>query len=320
VAESVEPTEMPDGRQVTRTSATGGRTSWAIPMGEDFDYAEEFKPTRPGCLEEGHRGVDDHVPGLVARRLRALRRPCSSGWRGTAPGPTASTDGRGGASSAPSTFAPLNSWPDNANLDKARRLLWPIKQKYGRKISWADLMVLTGNVALESMGFETLGFAGGREDVWEPQEDINWGPESEWLGDKRYSGDREAPESRSPPSQMGLIYVNPEGPQRQAGPARRRQGHPETFGQDGDERRGDRRADRRRPHASASATAPVRASTSVRSPRAPPRGAGARLEEHVRQGQRRGHDHQRPRGAWTPRRPSGRTASSTTCSSTSGSW
>lgn len=121
------------------------------------------------------------------------------------------TDGRGGASSGSQRFAPLNSWPDNGNLDKARRLLWPIKQKYGRKISWADLIVLTGNVALESMGFETFGFAGGREDVWEPEADIYWGPESEWLGDERYTGDREL-ENPLGAVQMGLIYVNPEGP------------------------------------------------------------------------------------------------------------
>ena len=121
------------------------------------------------------------------------------------------TDGRGGASDGTLRFAPLNSWPDNGNLDKARRLLWPIKQKYGQNISWADLMILTGNVALESMGFKTFGFAGGRADVWEPQEDIYWGPESEWLGDKRYSGDRDL-EAPLAAVQMGLIYVNPEGP------------------------------------------------------------------------------------------------------------
>jgi len=120
-------------------------------------------------------------------------------------------DGRGGGGRGSQRFAPLNSWPDNVNLDKARRLLWPIKQKYGRKISWADLMILTGNVALESMGFKTFGFAGGREDIWEPEKDIYWGSESEWLGDKRYSGDRDL-ENPLAAVQMGLIYVNPEGP------------------------------------------------------------------------------------------------------------
>ena len=156
-------------------------------------------------------------------------------------------DGRGGAGAGTQRFAPLNSWPDNVNLDKARRLLWPIKQKYGRKISWADLMILAGNVALESMGFKTFGFAGGREDVWEPEEDIYWGPESEWLGDERYSGDREL-ENPLGAVQMGLIYVNPEGPNGKPGPARRGARHPRDLRPHGDERRGDRRADRRRPH------------------------------------------------------------------------
>jgi catalase-peroxidase len=139
------------------------------------------------------------------------------------------TDGRGGAGYGTLRFAPLNSWPDNANLDKARRLLWPIKQKYGQKISWADLMVLTGNVALESMGFKTFGFAGGRADVWEAQEDIYWGPESEWLGDKRYTGDRHL-EKPLGAVQMGLIYVNPEGPNGKPDPLAAARDIRETFG------------------------------------------------------------------------------------------
>jgi catalase-peroxidase len=139
------------------------------------------------------------------------------------------SDGRGGASDGTQRFAPLNSWPDNGNLDKARRLLWPIKQKYGQKISWADLMILTGNVALESMGFKTFGFAGGREDVWEPQEDVYWGPESEWMGDKRYSGDRKL-ENPLAAVQMGLIYVNPEGPNGKADPLAAAKDIRETFG------------------------------------------------------------------------------------------
>ena len=138
------------------------------------------------------------------------------------------TDGRGGASDGTLRFAPLNSWPDNGNLDKARRLLWPIKQKYGQNISWADLMILTGNVALESMGFKTFGFAGGRADVWEPQEDIYWGPESEWLGDKRYSGDRDL-EAPLAAVQMGLIYVNPEGPNGNPDPLAAAHDIRETF-------------------------------------------------------------------------------------------
>ncbi|OYV69029.1 MAG: hypothetical protein B7Z67_11025, partial [Acidiphilium sp. 21-60-14] len=137
-------------------------------------------------------------------------------------------DGRGGAGSGAQRFAPLNSWPDNVNLDKARRLLWPIKQKYGQKISWADLMVLAGNCALESMGFETFGFAGGREDIWEPEEDIYWGPESTWLGDQRYTGDREL-ENPLAAVQMGLIYVNPEGPNGNPDPMASARDIRETF-------------------------------------------------------------------------------------------
>jgi catalase-peroxidase len=137
-------------------------------------------------------------------------------------------DGRGGASSGTQRFAPLNSWPDNANLDKARRLLWPIKQKYGRKISWADLMILAGNCALESMGFKTFGFAGGREDVWEPEEDIYWGAEDTWLGDKRYTGEREL-ENPLAAVQMGLIYVNPEGPNGNPDPVASGRDIRETF-------------------------------------------------------------------------------------------
>ncbi len=138
------------------------------------------------------------------------------------------TDGRGGAGYGTLRFAPLNSWPDNANLDKARRLLWPLKQKYGQKISWADLMVLTGNVALETMGFKTFGFAGGRPDVWEPQEDIYWGPETEWLGDKRYTGDRQLADPLGA-VQMGLIYVNPEGPNGKPDPLASARDIRETF-------------------------------------------------------------------------------------------
>ena len=137
------------------------------------------------------------------------------------------TDGRGGAGAGQQRFAPLNSWPDNANLDKARRLLWPIKQKYGRKISWADLMVLAGNVALESMGFKTFGFAGGRADVWEPEE-LYWGPEGTWLGDERYSGERELAEPLGA-VQMGLIYVNPEGPNGNPDPLAAAKDIRETF-------------------------------------------------------------------------------------------
>ncbi len=137
-------------------------------------------------------------------------------------------DGRGGAGAGQQRFAPLNSWPDNVNLDKARRLLWPIKQKYGRKISWADLMILAGNVALESMGFKTFGFGGGRADAWEPEKDIYWGPEGKWLADERYSGDRDL-ENPLGAVQMGLIYVNPEGPNGKPDPVAAARDIRETF-------------------------------------------------------------------------------------------
>lgn len=179
-------------------------------MGETFNYAKEFKTVD---LDELKKDIEEimttsqdwwpadygHYGPLFIRMA----------WHSA--GTYRIHDGRGGAGSGTMRFAPLNSWPDNVNLDKARRLLWPIKQKYGRKLSWADLMVFTGNCALESMGFKTFGFAGGREDVWEPEEDIYWGPETEWLGDQRYTGDRDL-ENPLGAVQMGLIYVNPEGP------------------------------------------------------------------------------------------------------------
>ena len=180
------------------------------PMGQNFNYAEEFKKLDLEALKTDLRKLmttsQDWWPADYGHYGPLFIRMA---WHSA--GTYRVSDGRGGARYGTQRFAPLNSWPDNANLDKARRLLWPIKQKYGNKISWADLMVLTGNVALESMGFKTFGFAGGREDVWEPQEDINWGPESKWLEDKRYSGDRKL-QNPLAAVQMGLIYVNPEGP------------------------------------------------------------------------------------------------------------
>ncbi len=180
------------------------------PMDEGFNYAEEFKKLDYEALKKDLNALMTdsqdwwpadygHYGGLMIRMA----------WHSA--GTYRMGDGRGGAGSGTQRLAPLNSWPDNANLDKARRLLWPVKQKYGKKISWADLMILAGNCALESMGFKTFGFAGGREDVWEPEEDIYWGAEDEWLGDQRYSGDREL-ENPLAAVQMGLIYVNPEGP------------------------------------------------------------------------------------------------------------
>ena len=198
------------------------------PLGEDFDYAEEFKKLDLEALKKDLTELmtdsQDWWPADYGHYGPFFIRMA---WHSA--GTYRVSDGRGGASDGTQRFAPLNSWPDNVSLDKARRLLWPIKQKYGQKISWADLMVLTGNVALESMGFETYGFAGGREDVWEPQEDIYWGPETEWLGDKRYKGDREL-DNPLGAVQMGLIYVNPEGPNGNPDPLLAARDIRETFG------------------------------------------------------------------------------------------
>ena len=183
------------------------------PLGKGFDYAAEFKKLDLAALKKDLTALMTdsqdwwpadwgHYGGLFIRMA----------WHSA--GTYRISDGRGGAGHGNQRFAPVNSWPDNVNLDKARRLLWPIKRKYGNRISWADLFILTGNVALESMGFKTFGFAGGREDIWEPEEDIYWGAEAEWLGDKRYSGEREL-ENPLAAVQMGLIYVNPEGPNGQ---------------------------------------------------------------------------------------------------------
>jgi len=185
-------------------------SSKSNPMGEGFNYAKEFKSLNLKAVKKDLHELmtksQDWWPADFGHYGPLFIRMA---WHSA--GTYRMGDGRGGGGRGSQRFAPLNSWPDNVNLDKARRLLWPIKKKYGRKISWADLMILTGNVALESMGFKTFGFAGGREDIWEPEKDIYWGSESEWLGDKRYSGDREL-ENPLAAVQMGLIYVNPEGP------------------------------------------------------------------------------------------------------------
>ena len=202
-------------------------SSLSDPMDKDFNYAKEFK------------NLDLNA---VVKDLHALMTTSQDWWPADfghyggffirmawhSAGTYRIGDGRGGAGSGQQRFAPLNSWPDNVNLDKARRLLWPIKQKYGRKISWADLMILAGNVALDSMGFKTYGFAGGREDVWEPEEYVNWGPEAEWLGDKRYTGDRQL-DNPLGAVQMGLIYVNPEGPNGNPDPVAAARDIRETF-------------------------------------------------------------------------------------------
>src|SRR5438309_2442234 len=196
------------------------------PMGEEFDYAKEFKSLDLNAVIKDLQALMTdsqdwwpadfgHYGGLFIRMA----------WHSA--GTYRIGDGRGGAGAGQQRFAPLNSWPDNVNLDKARRLLWPIKQKYGRKISWADLMILAGNVALDSMGFKTFGFAGGRADVWEPEE-LYWGPEGTWLGDERYSGERQLAEPLGA-VQMGLIYVNPEGPNGNPDPVAAAKDIRETF-------------------------------------------------------------------------------------------
>ncbi len=197
------------------------------PMGEDFDYAAEFKTLDLKAVKADLTALmtdsQDWWPADYGHYGPFFIRMA---WHSA--GTYRTFDGRGGGTSGSQRFAPLNSWPDNGNLDKARRLLWPIKQKYGRKLSWADLMILTGNVALESMGFETYGFAGGRADVWEPEDDIYWGPESEWLTDERYSGDRVLAEPLGA-VEMGLIYVNPEGPNGNPDPQASGRDIRETF-------------------------------------------------------------------------------------------
>ncbi|MBN8864405.1 MAG: catalase/peroxidase HPI [Sphingobacteriales bacterium] len=203
-------------------------SSLSNPMGEQFNYAEEFKSLDLAAVKKDLQALmTDSQPWWPADFGHYGPLFIRMAWHSA--GTYRTGDGRGGAGAGQQRFAPLNSWPDNVSLDKARRLLWPIKQKYGRKISWADLMILTGNVALESMGFKTFGFAGGREDVWEPEQDVYWGSETTWLGgDKRYSGDRDL-ENPLAAVQMGLIYVNPEGPNGNPDPIAAARDIRETF-------------------------------------------------------------------------------------------
>ena len=291
----------------------------ANPMDADFDYAAAFSSVD---LDELTRDVDavltdskdwwpadfGHYGGFMIRMA----------WHSA--GTYRVDDGRGGAGAGMQRFAPLNSWPDNGNLDKARRLLWPVKKKYGRTVSWADLMVFTGNRALETMGFKTFGFAGGRADVWEPDEDVYWGPETTWLGDERYTGDREL-EKPLGAVQMGLIYVNPEGPNGNPDPIAAARDIRETFGRMAmnDEETVALIAGGHtfgKTHGAADADELRRSRARGRAHR----GAGPRLEEQLRQRQGPRRDHQRPRGHLDRRRPrSGATSSSRTCSATSGS-
>ncbi len=202
-------------------------SSRSNPMGEEFNYAQEYKSLDLNAVvKDLHALMTDSQDWWPADFGHYGPLFIRMAWHSA--GTYRIGDGRGGAGNGSQRFAPLNSWPDNVNLDKARRLLWPIKQKYGRKISWADLMILAGNVALESMGFKTFGFAGGREDIWEPEADIYWGSESTWLDDKRYSGDRDL-ENPLAAVQMGLIYVNPEGPNGNPDPLAAARDIRETF-------------------------------------------------------------------------------------------
>ncbi|MFH9870571.1 catalase/peroxidase HPI [Streptomyces lydicus] len=230
------------GRALHPTQGGGNRQWWperlnvkilaknpavANPLGEEFDYAEAFKnldlPAVKRDIGEVLTTSQDWWPADFGHYGPFIIRMA---WHSA--GTYRISDGRGGAGAGQQRFAPLNSWPDNANLDKARRLLWPVKKKYGQSLSWADLLVLAGNVALESMGFETFGFAGGREDVWEPEEDVYWGPETTWLDDQRYTGDRQL-ENPLGAVQMGLIYVNPEGPNGNPDPLAAARDIRETF-------------------------------------------------------------------------------------------
>ena len=324
----VIPSPTPAAGPARVRTRTGGRTSWTCRFSTSTrrwptrwartsTTRRSSEPRRRGA-EAGHLRGDDDLAGLVAGRLRPLRAALHPDVAGTPPARTASPTAAAAAGAGAQRFAPLNSWPDNASLDKARRLLWPVKQKYGRKISWADLIVFAGNCALESMGFKTFGFGFGREDIWEPEE-IFWGPEDTWLGDERYSGDRELAEPLGA-VQMGLIYVNPEGPNGNPDPLAAARDIRETF--------------RRMAMNDEETLALIvgghtfgkthgAVDPRVRRPGArggPDRAAGPRLEEQRSAAARAP---TRSRAGWRargpPSRPSGTTGSSTTCSATTGS-
>ena len=287
-------------------------------MGEEFNYAEEFKTLDLAAVKRDIAEVltdsKDWWPADFGHYGPLMIRMA---WH--LAGTYRINDGRGGAGAGQQRFAPLNSWPDNVSLDKARRLLWPVKKKYGKKISWGDLMVLTGNVALESMGFKTFGFGGGRVDVWEPDDDVYWGPETTWLDDERYSGDRELRDSagRGPD---GPHLRQPGGPERQPGPARRGPRHPRDVPPDGDERRGDGRLDRRRSHVRQDARRGSRRTRSApipRRPRSSSRAWAGRARTAPAWATTRSPAVSKSSGP-TPR-PPGTTASSGSCSAMSGS-
>ena len=288
------------------------------PMGAEFDYAEEFKTLDLDALKKDIEEVmttsQDWWPADFGHYGPLFIRMA---WHSA--GTYRISDGRGGAGSGQQRFAPLNSWPDNVNLDKARRLLWPVKQKYGRKISWADLMVFAGNCALESMGFKTFGFGGGREDVWEPEE-IYWGTEAHLARRRALQRRPRARRTRSAAVQMGLIYVNPEGPNGNPDPLAAARDIRETFRRMAmnDEETVALIAGGHtfgKTHGAGPAT-----HVGPEPEAAPHRGAGPRLEEQLRHRQGRRRHHQRPRGHLDhDARRSGATTSSRTCSATSGS-
>ena len=263
------------------------------PMDEAFDYAKEFKSLDLNAvIKDLHALMTDSQDWWPADFGHYGPLFIRMAWHSA--GTYRIADGRGGAGAGQQRFAPLNSWPDNANLDKARRLLWPIKQKYGRKLSWADLMILAGNVALDSMGFKTFGFGGGRADVWEAEE-LYWGPEGTWLGDERYSGERELAESARRRADGPDLRQSGRA-ERETGSGRGGQGHPRDVLPHGDERRGDRGVDRGRPYLRQDPRRRRSVIYGNGAGRRGNRGSGPRLEEQAWHRLRGRHHHRRPGG------------------------